>query len=317
MPLFPKKDDAKASGNKSQKRASGSSSKFSGNKTWFAFAIVAALGAAGLIFMILSQVLATTTYYVLNTAVPSRSQILPSMLTEVQASKGTEPQNSIGLEEVSYEPVFAKVDLNPGDILSASNTGDIIPLHQGIPENFVVASFVADPNSAVGGKLAAGNYVDIYATMDGGESAVTKAVLRHVLITDAQTSAEEYAPSEDAEVVEGEQVAAQDALRTGIPVLYTVAVSPEDAAVLANIRNDNLFVTLSSLESDTSFTDKSIMADKNEIFADEPVGDSGKGTDPTFGAGGSEEETSTGGGAEVEASQDAEQPVEEEVTENE
>lgn len=286
MSLFSKKkDSAPSPGVRSASRgSSGPSNKFAGNKTWFGFAIAAAVIAAGLVFAVLSQISATTTYYVLNTSVPSRSQVLPSMLTEVQTSKGTEPQNALGLADVSYEPVFAKVDLNPGDILSASNTGDVIPLHQGIPENFVVASFAVDPNSAVGGKLNAGNYIDIYATSDGEVGRTTKSVLRHVLIMDVTASAAEFT-EEDTVDNSGEGQSAQDTLRSGVPFLYTVAVTEEDAAILANVREDNLFVALSSLQSDTAFQDKNIRVEQGQVYSDDAVGNSGAGTDPNFGRG--------------------------------
>lgn len=277
MPLFEKNESSSSTGSKPAK----SGSKFSGNKTWFGFAIVAALGAAALIFGILSQILATTTYYVLNADVPARSQITPDMLTEVSASEGTQPRNALGLDEVTFDEVYAKVELNAGDVLSASNTGDLIPLHQGIPEDFVVASFAVDPNSAVGGKLSAGNYIDVYATSEAGDARTTKSVLRHVLIMDVTASASEFTESEDVT----EDTSAQDTLRGGVPFLYTVAVSEEDAAVLANIRNDSVFVTLSNLKSDTKFEDKNIKTDINSIFGDKAVSDSGEGTDPNFGRG--------------------------------
>lgn len=264
--------------------------KFSGNKTWIAVAIIFALFSAGTVFAILANITATTSYYVLNSDVPSRSQITPDMLTEVQASKGTEPRNALTLEDVTYSDVYAKVELNAGDILSASNTGDLVPLHQGIPDNYVVASFVADPNSAVAGKIVTGNYIDIYTTSDGGEggSATTKASLRHVLVMDAQGSANDYEASEDVTAEEG-ATSEQDSLRQGLPFLYTVALSEEDAAVLANIRDDNPYVVLSNQKSNTEFESKNIRVDKSDVYGDQKVGNSGENTDPTFGEGSAEE----------------------------
>lgn len=291
MSLFNKSDSSES---KPTKNKSGSS-KFSGNKTWFALAILAALGAAGLIFGILSQMLATTTYYVLNTDVPARSQITPDMLTEVSASQGTQPRNALGLEDVYFEEVYAKVELNTGDVISASNTGSLVPLQQGIPEDFVVASFVADPNVAVAGKIGTGNYIDIIATTDGPNGKTSKAVMRHVLVMDAQTSASDYVASED--VTEGEDVNAQDELRSGLPFLYTVALSEDDAVKLANISGDSLFVTLSSVKADEDFEARDIKTDSGSIFGDDPVSDSGAGTDSSFGAG--EDEPTTEGDAQT------------------
>lgn len=270
------------------------SKKFSGNKTWIFVAVIFALASAGTVFAILANITATTSYYVLNSDVPSRSQVTPDMLTEVQASKGTEPRNALTLEDVTYSDVYAKVELNAGDILSASNTGDLVPLHQGIPEDYVIASFVADPNSAVAGKIVTGNYIDIYTTSESGESgsSTTKAALRHVLVMDAQGSANDYEASEDVTAEEG-ATSEQDSLRAGLPFLYTVALSEEDAVTLANIREDSPYVVLSSKKSDTDFESKNIRIDKADVYSDKKVGNSGENTDPTFGEGDKEAETET------------------------
>lgn len=269
------------------------SKKFSGNKTWIFVAVIFALASAGTVFAILANITATTSYYVLNSDVPSRSQVTPDMLTEVQASKGTEPRNALTLEDVTYSDVFAKVELNAGDILSASNTGDLVPLHQGIPEDYVVASFTADPNSAVAGKIVTGNYIDLYTTSEGAENSgsTTKASLRHVLVMDAQGSANDFEASEEATGEEGSSE--QDSLREGLPFLYTVALSEEDAAVLANIRDDNPYVVLSNKKSDTDFESKNIRVDNSDIYSDKKVGNSGENTDPTFGAGEAEDGAET------------------------
>lgn len=274
---------------KNKKPTSKKSKKFSDNKVWIGAAILLALMAAGTIFGILANITATTTYYVLNTNVPARSQITPAMLEEVQASKGTEPRNALTLEDVSYNDVYAKFELNTGDVLSVSNTGDLAPLQEGIPENFVVASFIADPNSAVAGKITTGNYIDIYSTAEGGNDAskVTKASLRHVLVMDTQGDASEYEDSEEVT----DETSAQDTLRQGLPFLYTVALSEEDAAILANISTDQLFVTLSSEKSSTSYESKNIKVSNPDVYDDKKVSDSGKDTDPTFGREGNAEET--------------------------
>lgn len=289
MSLFNKSESSSTSN--SSKAQGKANSKFSGNKTWFGFAIVSALVAAGLIFGILSQMLATTTYYVLNAEVPARSQITEDMLTEVSASKGTEPRNALTLSDVAFGEVYAKIALNTGDVLSASNTGDQVSLHKGIPEDFVVASFIAEPNNAVGGKLTAGNYIDIFATTDAGDGKKTKSVLRHIIIVDATASATDFVESEDVT----DETTAQDTLRSaGVPFLYTVALSEEDAATLSNVRDNEIFLALSSAESDTKFVDKNITVDSKDVFSDRKVTNSGEGTDPNFGQADNAEGATTG-----------------------
>lgn len=257
---------------------------FSGNKTWFVFAIVPAIAAAAILFTLLSQLVATTSYYVLSRDVPARSQVTADMLTEVVASKGSEPRNALTLEDVIDNEVYATYALNMGDILTDSNTGEFISLHEGIPENYVVASFVADASNAVAGKLSTGNYVDIIA--NNADSNTAKYALRHVLLLDV--SSDPNSIGEATEVTESEEgttVSTEDQMRSGVPTLYTVALPEKDAATLALIRGDNLLVVLSPKVSDKDFEDKNIQSSLDDVYGDKPVTDSGRGTDPTFGQG--------------------------------
>lgn len=297
------------------------SKTFSGNKTWFVFAIIAAVAAAGLIFAILSQLVSTTTYYVLNQDVPARNQVTQEMLTPVVTSNGSQPRNALGLAEVtdSSAPVYAKYALNTGDILTASNTGGLTSLQEGIPEDYVLASFVADANNAVGGKLSTGNYIDIIA-VGGSDSAVAKYALRNVLLTDVSSDpsaigdTSSQATDENGNPLESStQTSAQDQLRSGIPALYTVALPPADAAKLALIRDADLLVVLAPKVNQPdengefkNFKPADITVTEGQVFSDAPVDNSGKGTDPTFGNG----KVSTSETAEEETSEPSASPSE-------
>ncbi len=249
---------------------------FSGNKTWFVAAIIAAVCGAAVVFTIVASMLQTTTYYVLNSDVPAKSQITAEMLEEVSTQTGTEPRNALGLDAVVLGDVYAKYTLNRGDILTASNTGEQVPLLDEVPANFTAASLYVEPNNAVGGKITTGNYIDIYATDE--EAGTSKAVLRNVLVLDVTASASEYEEAED--VTTEAETDAQDTLRAaGMPFLYTLAVSDQDAAVLATIRTDSLYLTIAPRESQENFKDKDISANRAEILGAGSVGNSGKGTE--------------------------------------
>lgn len=293
-----------ASIGKSSKGNSGSAKEpskiFSGNKTWFVAAIIAAVCGAAVVFTIVANMLQTTTYYVLGDDVPAKSQITAEMLEEVSTQAGTEPRNALGLDAIVLGDVYAKYTLNRGDILTASNTGEQIPLLAEVPENYTAASLYVEPNNAVGGKINTGNYIDIYST--DPEAGISKAVLRNVLVLDVTASASEYEEAEDV-TTEGE-TNAQDELRAaGMPFLYTFAVSDSDAAVLATIRTESLYLTIAPRESQENFKEKDISANKAEIYGEGAVGNSGKGTENV----GKEVEES------VEESDEA--PTEEESTE--
>lgn len=288
-----KKDQAPSSAAKAKKP----SKLFSGNKTWFIFAIMSAVAAAAIIFGVLSQVVATTTYYVLGQNVAARSQITPDMLKPVTTSQGGQPGNALDIGEVAKKATYAKYALKAGDIVTQSNTGDFQPLSQGIPADYVVASFSADAKNSVAGKLATGNYVDIIAVNAGNSQSVAKYVLRHVLVMDvsadpstigsnsssSSSSSSAAAGTDPKSAAPAQPKSSQDQLRTGIPSLYTVALPPADAAKLALIKDSPLMVVLSPASSDKSFSEQNIQSTQGEVFSDSAVGNSGKGTDPTFG----------------------------------
>jgi hypothetical protein len=289
-----KKDQAPSSAAKAKKP----SKLFSGNKTWFVFAIISAVAAAAIIFGVLSQVVATTTYYVLGQNVAAKDRITPDMLKPVTTSQGGQPGNALDIGEVSAKATYAKYALKAGDIVTQSNTGTFQSLSQGIPQDFVVASFSADAKNAVAGKLETGNYIDLIAVNGSNSQPVAKYILRHVLLMDVSSDPSTIGSSSTTSsststtangansATPAQPKSAQDQLRTGIPSLYTVALPPADAAKLALIKDTPIMVVLSPAASDKSFSDQNIQTTQGDLFSDSAVGNSGKGTDPTFGQNG-------------------------------
>lgn len=261
------------------------SSIFSGGKTWFVFAILIAVAAAAVVFGVLSQAVATTTYYVLSTDVPKNNQIMPSMLKEVTTSKGTAPGNALDLGDVK-KPTYAKYALKAGDIVSPSNTGPLTPLTEGIPATYTVASFSADAKDAVSGKIATGNYIDIIATSNDTNGSTAKTVLRNVLVVDVAIDPSKIGDDSETTTTttdaagtaqsnatgnKSQTPSAQDQLRKGIPSLYTIALTPEDAVKLALVKDTKLLVTLSPKEATAP---KNIQDTLGDVFGPDAVGDS-------------------------------------------
>lgn len=270
---------------KNKPTAKKASKTFSGNKTWFIFAIIAAVAAIAVVFGVLSQAVATTTYYVLSQNVPANSQIMPTMLKEVVTSQGGQPRNALSVGDVTQQPTYAKYALNTGDIVTASNTGALTPLTEGIPANFTVASFSAEAQNAVAGKLSTGNYIDVIAVNDqGGNGAVAKTVLRHVLLLDVATDPSKIGDTQSSTtttdtMATDANVSTQDQLRQGIPSLYTVTLTPQDALKLALVRDSKIFITLSPKEnSDKSMSAQDYQDTLGNVFGSAAVGDSGAGT---------------------------------------
>lgn len=264
----------------SKSRKNKASSKVTGSRTWFIATIAVAILATIAIFFAVSQVVAQTTYYVLKSDVSARTQITQDMLTPVTTSKGSQPRNALDQAYVSNEEVYAKIELKAGDVATLSNTGPLLPITVGIPENFTVASFVAPAESSVAGKIKRGDYIDIYAVQQNGDSTVSKLAMRHVLVLDATNGGENAAEDTGANETAGTPESESAKVRTGIPTVYTVGISSEDAAKLAIIQDLTTLVTMSPAEvSDTA----DVSATLNGTLSGGEVADSGKGTDSSFG----------------------------------
>jgi hypothetical protein len=252
---------------------------FQGRKMWFWTA--AGLGILTLILLVafLQSLITTTTYYVLNRDVPPRTLITTEMLVERQTNQGGEPENAIGIETVSSQPVYSKTELSTGDILAKSNAGDLIPLRDGIPSDFVIASFSSDPTMSAGGNISRGDYVDIFYVVEGED---TKLLFQRVLIVDASADVN---GSLGDETVAAEQGNVTAPYRVGVPTLYTVGLTQEDAAKMSlALSGGSLYVVMSSADS---------VENKNGVEAVDlglnlpelltgAVEDSGRNTDNTF-----------------------------------
>lgn len=250
---------------------------FEGRKLWFFFAAVAALLTAVVLFIILSQVTSTSTYYVLNKDVAARTQITEDMLQEVVTSTNGEPQNALDKADILAEPTYAKYGLAAGDILTTSNTGPLNPIEEGIPDNFVVATFEAPASFAAGGKIKRGSYVDLIVVQDETASYF----LQHVLVLDATVNLDNASASGTTNTNGTTTSAAESSeIRNGVPVLYTVGVSPADAAKIAVATQSTIYVVLSANQTSEPVEPIEVTVDLGSLSG--LITDSGAGTDNTF-----------------------------------
>jgi pilus assembly protein CpaB len=271
-------------------------SLFDGRKMWFAFGAASAVLVAILTFFLMSKVVARETYYVLNTDVAARYQITPDMLTPVDVPQGGIPTNALG-----YNPSTGKVDLSrieyrwakytllAGDYITEANTTppeEPVKLTAGLPSDFVITSFSADPNLSAGGNARRGDYIDIAvvssdASVTGNSTPTATFILQHVLVIDANAGAGSVEVDQATGTVSGIQG------RDTVPTLYTVGLSPENALrLIVAQQNGTLYVVLSS--QDTVNNDINPYPGSVSLFdiLTGAVPDGGEGTDPQFGYGG-------------------------------
>lgn len=250
----------------------------SGGKTIWIIALGIALVAMFGALSILGNAAATQTYYVLGEDVPARTQITPVMLVEREAKVNSAPPTAYSQADVATGEVFTKYALAAGDVVTSSNAGPLTRITEDVPDNFVAASFNAEPDIAVAGKVRTGDFIDIIATGDNGtRGLITKVMLQHVLVLDV-TVAPASIPQEAVEGQAGQDAGTPGpesaAVRSGIPTVYTVALSPQDATKLAAIRTLDLFVVLSGNLPDTVST---ASTNQKNLF-DDVVTDASAGT---------------------------------------
>jgi hypothetical protein len=168
----------------------------------------------------------TETYYVLNdeygTSIPARTLVQPDMLSPMVIADGTAPPTAIGLSEIVDGYVYTKFALEAGDVLTASNAGAVDDIYLGVPDNWVITNFSVDADSAVGGRIHAGDYFDILVNTDGGSFYPFVNVL--ALDTTVDLSGASNAGAAET-----------DEAYAGQTSQYVVAMSPENAAKLQGL----------------------------------------------------------------------------------
>ncbi|MCU1518671.1 MAG: flagellar biosynthesis protein FlgA [Pseudarthrobacter sp.] len=173
---------------------------------------------------------------VVKTAIPAGTPVdamAASLVTETLPATGVSTTALSTLADSAG--TVASVDLVPGEQLLAerlvapedAKAGSAVE----IPEGFLEVSFQVEPQKAVGGRLAAGDHIGIFMSLEKGgfkekpDDETTQLTLRKVLVTSVQ-GAQTPTAEQPAEGAPAEPLAAE--LPAG-SLLLTVAVSDTDA----------------------------------------------------------------------------------------
>lgn len=225
---------------------------------------------SGAIYLGLSNVLATESYYVLASDVPAKTQITSKMLKEITTAKGTAPQNAITLAQINQSAIFTKYPLQAGDIVSASNTGLNLDSSTGIPDDWVITSFNISTDDAVGGNISKGDYFDVIGiNSDSG----AKYIFHNVLALEANFQAGENTVNAEGKVVQ-----------LGETVQYIVGMPADKAAILQHTLTKFEKVKLVLSPNSLKYKDRNVKDLTNSFVANnelEPA-DLFEGTDNSF-----------------------------------
>lgn len=249
---------------------------------WIVIVLLALLVAGGT-FAILNNITKQDTYYVLNTNLPSRTQITPQDLSPVSTSQNSAPQNAIGLSEVQQGTVYTKYPLQAGDVISASNAGSLDTINEGIPDNWVVTSFEPADNDPIVENLQRGDYFDIMATnmkkedqrpagdnnSDLSQIKVGQYVFRNVMVLDnpATTTA-----NNNSDSANGATSQTQNSTTS-----FVVGMSPQNAAMLTILtKNFDTKIVMSprynTYANPSELDDLYKTFDFNAVIGDNPTG---------------------------------------------
>lgn len=249
---------------------------------WIVIVLLALLVAGGT-FAILNNITKQDTYYVLNTNLPSRTQITPQDLSPVSTSQNSAPQNAIGLSEVQQGTVYTKYPLQAGDVISASNAGSLDAINEGIPDNWVVTSFEPADNDPIVENLQRGDYFDIMATnmkkedqrpagdnsSNLGQIKVGQYVFRNVMVLDnpATTTA-----NNNNDSANGATSQTQNSTTS-----FVVGMSPQNAAMLTILtKNFDTKIVMSprynTYANPSELDDLYKTFDFNAVIGDNPTG---------------------------------------------
>jgi hypothetical protein len=221
-------------------------------------------------FTLLKNIYQTETYYVLNTDIPTRTQVTSDMLSPIITSSGSGPKAALRISDIQAGYLFTKYPLLKGDILTASNVGGFEDISVGIPDTWVVTSFGVNADDAVGGRIKRGVYFDMMIA--GSNGAYYPFV--NMLALDTTVSLNNASSSSAADTQEA---------HSGQTTQYVVGLPPEDAAKLQwlmKTQGSDVHLLLSPRQNEYAPPQ---LAAYNGMFKWE--GDTtnlGKGTDYTF-----------------------------------
>lgn len=226
------------------------------------------IALSAVIFMTLSSLFSTETYYVLNTNVKAKQQITPEMVVARETAEGTGPIHALSMEEIQRGGVYSKYPLFAGDVVASSNAGSLSGIPLGIPDDWLVTSFTINSTDAVGGILGKGDYADLLGINDDG----AQYIFNNILILEVKFLNDEY-----DEALEGQTV-------VGETMHYTVGLPAESVAYLHDALNKYETVKLVKSPTEVNYKERDLDKLKGPFKYDSNKGniDVFEGTDPTF-----------------------------------
>jgi pilus assembly protein CpaB len=179
------------------------------------------------------------------------SDLQPLVRTEVLPAKAALAGRVTDLTVLAGQ--VATVDLQPGEQLLASrfeSPDDLqAPGTVAVPDGLQEVSILLEPQRAVGGRLAAGDTVGVFVSLQ--EGAATHVVLHHVLVTQVQGAPPPIDPAPA-----DPETASAGAAAPSASLMITLAVTAAKAeAVVFGIEHGTVWLSLEPADAGTSGTE--------------------------------------------------------------
>lgn len=267
-------------GKKPKKTKKVKKAKFNGesssrkNLVLVAGAITAVIALSAVIFLTLSSLFSTESYYVLNENVRAKQEITPQMVVSRETAAGTAPVNAIDMEIIQRGGVYSRYPLYAGDVVSFSNAGSLSGQSLGIPDDWAVTSFTINSTDAVGGILGKGDYIDIMGINEDG----AQYIFNNLLILETKFVNEEIDINAQGQTVIGETIH------------YTVGLPVEEIGYFQSAMynysqgEDAGLIKIIKAPYEVKYADRDVSSLDSPFKYDSSTGniDLIEGTDPTF-----------------------------------
>jgi|FLOH01.1.fsa_nt_gi Flp pilus assembly protein CpaB len=211
-------------------------------------ALVGVVGFGGIVAINLLSTPETVNVYRLVNDVAANQVISSDDLEVVKVEKDIAPSQPITEEDLSAGGVwFARLSYPAGTILQDGLIGTELRTLTDYPVGTALGSLTVDPERAVAGRVQAGSYVNIYSTgKDPSGELVTVPVLTNMSVVNVQPSLDVVARA-GGSIEDARKPGPGSALAFGgIANLYTFALTPEQAAILAAIQDSDNFLVLTT-----------------------------------------------------------------------
>lgn len=197
-------------------------------------------------FILSSSTGNTVTEYALVTNVPGNTQITPADVVAINVpADAAANDHALTAEDIASGLMFTKVDLPAGTILTAGPVGPYTRILSEVPAGERLVSIKVDAANAAGGSIASGDLVDIIITtattstagsLNGGGGQLAGAdVLTNIKVLDVTVAPETISANSDPQTTGVDS----PALKGGIPSIYKLVVTPEQARQLAIAASGN------------------------------------------------------------------------------